>query len=200
MKIKEGEGVMSKKLSVTDELQKLCSSLEERYSRWDFLKKEGGSDPNYPDGVNLNLVRNHILWYKGKIITLCEENSIPLPEIFNKPIPDEVPYDYMVKANEIKSDTEKYIAVLKNNKELSYINNNVSQLTSSEKEKTRATYVLARYTALKSAFENNDLVYMRCILKSTEPFCETIYNTAEEIRKLFNSKTRAFTPVQMSLF
>ena len=35
--------------------------LDAEYKHWDDLKKNGCSDPAWPDGVNLNLVRNHIM-------------------------------------------------------------------------------------------------------------------------------------------
>lgn len=39
--------------------------LDAEYKHWDDLKKNGCSDPAWPDGVNLNLVRNHIIyWYR----------------------------------------------------------------------------------------------------------------------------------------
>ena len=39
--------------------------LDAAYKHWDDLKKNGCSDPAWPDGVNLNLVRNHIIyWYR----------------------------------------------------------------------------------------------------------------------------------------
>ena len=41
--------------------------LEKAYAQWESLYQQGGSDPFYPDGVNLNLVRNHILYFKRQI-------------------------------------------------------------------------------------------------------------------------------------
>ncbi len=38
--------------------------MDAEYKHWDDLKN-GCSDPAWPDGVNLNLVRNHIIyWYR----------------------------------------------------------------------------------------------------------------------------------------
>ena len=41
--------------------------LEKAYAQWESLYLQGGSDPFYADGVNLNLVRNHILYFKRQI-------------------------------------------------------------------------------------------------------------------------------------
>lgn len=47
--------------------ENLLDKLAKAYDQWENLQKQGGSDPFYPDGVNLNLVRNHILYYKQRI-------------------------------------------------------------------------------------------------------------------------------------
>ena len=41
--------------------ENLLEELKKAYAQWESLYKQGGSDPFYPDGVNLNLVRNHLL-------------------------------------------------------------------------------------------------------------------------------------------
>lgn len=50
------------------------AELEKAYAHWQDLYEHGGSDPTWPDGVNLNLVRNHIINYKRQI----EETYPPL--------------------------------------------------------------------------------------------------------------------------
>ena len=37
------------------------------YEHWEHFKKYGGSDPNYDDSVNMNLTRNHIIYYKNEM-------------------------------------------------------------------------------------------------------------------------------------
>ena len=54
--------------------------LEKAYAQWESLYKQGGSDPFYPDGVNLNLVRNHILYFKRQI----EETHLMENIVFNE--------------------------------------------------------------------------------------------------------------------
>ena len=66
------------------------------------LKKNGCSDPAWPDGVNLNLVRNHIIyWYR-----LLRERTSQTVQLSmfdagmdlrnERPLPPEVPDKYMV--------------------------------------------------------------------------------------------------------
>ena len=69
---------------------------------WHQLMEEGSSDPCWPDGCNLNLVRNHIIYYDrilrektaaDKQISLFDDTSDPSP---NSQIPPRVPETYMV--------------------------------------------------------------------------------------------------------
>ena len=43
----------------------------------------------------MNLVRNHILYYRVKIEEICKETGMPLPEEYFLPVPPEVPENYM---------------------------------------------------------------------------------------------------------
>ena len=38
--------------------------LRKSYQNWEYLSHFGGHDPGWPDGVNMNLVRNHIIYEK----------------------------------------------------------------------------------------------------------------------------------------
>ena len=69
--------------------------LEKAYAQWESLYKQGGSDPFYPDGVNLNLVRNHILYFKRQI-----EETQPLyknTEVYRRELPPQVEDSYMAR-------------------------------------------------------------------------------------------------------
>lgn len=67
---------MAKKSKTPQEqMQEAVAELVERYNRWQDLYKNGCFDPNYCDGVNLNLVRNHIHFAKRKIEKLVEEHK-----------------------------------------------------------------------------------------------------------------------------
>lgn len=54
---------MSRKNRETD----YAAVLESDYARWNELFTKGGSDPSWSDGVNLNLVRNQIIYDKQKL-------------------------------------------------------------------------------------------------------------------------------------
>ena len=82
-----------KTLTPKEALAKLeVEYIQERHD-WEFIYKYGCSDPFWPDGSNLNLIRNHCIFYKQEMERICKEHSLPLPETL--PLPDEVSEDYM---------------------------------------------------------------------------------------------------------
>lgn len=68
--------------------------IEERED-WKYINEHGCNDPSWPDGSNMNLVRNHILYSREKIEEICKETCMPLPEEYFLPVPPEVPETYM---------------------------------------------------------------------------------------------------------
>ena len=101
---------MARKKEFKDVRQLLTENLEKAYERWDLLYKNGGSDPFWCDGTNLNLVRNHILYYREQ----CEEVLEPkdYPEAYHKELPPVVPDDYMAKKGEIMQDAQNLYLTL----------------------------------------------------------------------------------------
>ena len=78
----------------------LRAKLHESFDRWDYLLKHGCQDPFWPDGVNMNLVRNHIIWYYRQIEELAQEDTQmslfgPTLRSTDRPVPPEVPDNYM---------------------------------------------------------------------------------------------------------
>lgn len=47
-------------------LEELVRELERDYARWEQVYMAGSKDPFWPDGVNANLCRNHILCGKDE--------------------------------------------------------------------------------------------------------------------------------------
>lgn len=65
-------------------------------SHWKSINENGCSDPAWADGYNMNLVKNHILYYKKKISELCSTEDFRIPEEYYLPTPPEVDNNYMV--------------------------------------------------------------------------------------------------------
>lgn len=90
----------------------LISEIEREIQHWKDMKEHGCSDPFCCDGLNMNLTRNHILYYKNQIYDLCIENEILIPDIVNVPTPPKVNNTYMAdlncdRANNFRRNHEK---------------------------------------------------------------------------------------------
>ena len=80
-------------------LEQLNAELEKSYSQWENLRTHGGSDPFYPDGVGMNLVRNHIIWWKKHIEEKMQEGQTSMFDTagaYSRPTPQKVPDNYVV--------------------------------------------------------------------------------------------------------
>ena len=85
-----------KKKKSEEELQELVEDCTERYVRWHTLRTEGGADPYWSDGINLNLLRNHIKYAKHQIKEHCAKHGLVIPAIYYRPMPPEMPNDFYV--------------------------------------------------------------------------------------------------------
>lgn len=97
--------------------------------RWKAVKENGCNDPFWPDGTNMNLIRNHIIFAKRRLLDVCIENNIPVPEEYYMPTPPVVDDDYManLKQKERVKRLREMNAQLKTDKP-SYLENQMSLL------------------------------------------------------------------------
>lgn len=68
-----------KKEKAEQQLQNLCQEAKDTIARWKSHKENGCSDPFYPDGVNMNCLRNHLIYYKRQIKEICTKHGMTLP-------------------------------------------------------------------------------------------------------------------------
>lgn len=61
-------------------IPELQQRIKDSFKRWEKLRRRGTTDPFWPDGTNMNLVRNHIFYDQGVLRELCQtENVKPCP-------------------------------------------------------------------------------------------------------------------------
>lgn len=77
------------------ELDRLRKELLNDIARWQNINEHGCSDPHWTDGVNMNLVRNHIIHNKHNILEFCQETGESLPGEYYLATPPEVSSRYM---------------------------------------------------------------------------------------------------------
>lgn len=159
--------------------------LAESFARWDFLCENGGSDPSWSDGVNLNLVANHIDYYKKKI-----EEEYPdggYPEIYYRPTPEKVDGDYMAKPDEIRAAARKSLKTYKANENYRYILSHISLLDSKEQKCFSLLNVASYVSHLEDCIRKDDLIYQRLHLDA-DRYLESFKRCADQMRELLSQK------------
>ena len=83
-------------------VQQIQAEIDREFQEWNNIACSGCQDPSWPDGVNMNLVRNHIIyWYKLMDEQQGTDTQTSLfdgqaPEMPRRPVPPEVSNQYMV--------------------------------------------------------------------------------------------------------
>lgn len=102
-----------KKKTPEQELKELCKDIRQEIDDWEYINQNGCDDPFWPDGTNMNLTRNHIIYDKRRIMKICKKHNISLPEEIYLPTPPEVDDYYMASLKNKRriqriSDGEKF--------------------------------------------------------------------------------------------
>ena len=171
-----------------------AGQLEERFARWDFLYQHGGSDPTWSDGVNLNLVRNHIIYYK-KLIKDSYQDSV-YPDIYYRDTPPEVDQNYMARADEIRTNAQNSLEIYQSDPHYLYCKKYARELTAKGLKRFPVENVLGYVSGLKDAIAADDLITMRRH-EDANRYLDSFARCESEIRKMFSE--RELDP-QMSLF
>ena len=137
----------------------LTKSLQDGFDRWDHLNKYGGSDPSWADGVNMNLVRSHIMYYKSQMEN--KYGSGDYPDIYYRETPPEVSPDFMANPEQIRADAAAALQVIESDENLKYIRENIGGLTDKQRQALCVGAVLGYVQNLKSYIAEDDLVSMR---------------------------------------
>ena len=87
---------MGKQRSAADQIAQLEAQVQRDIERWNDIRANGCNDPFWPDGMNLNLKRNHIIYGLRQIAQL--DQSERQLSVFDMPcmIGDEIEKDSRV--------------------------------------------------------------------------------------------------------
>lgn len=102
-----------KEQSVANQIAHYEQEIERERSHWNALNERGGNDPFWPDGVNMNLVRNHIIYYLRQLqelrrdsvqLSMFEDSSdySAIPHQSDPRIPPLVDSDYMAPGHTLR--------------------------------------------------------------------------------------------------
>lgn len=89
--------MVNRKRDLRMTIQALIKEIKASYKYWYEIAEYGCSDPFWPDGANMNLVRNHIIYFKNQLINQAEEEQQSIPPEVYWAIPPEVPNSFMVR-------------------------------------------------------------------------------------------------------
>ena len=149
------------KKSLVEEIETMEMQCRQSYEQWDNIFANGCQDPFWEDGVNLNLVRNHIIYYQNRITDLCEENGYFKPEICFREPPLKVDQHYMAKKAEIEQAACNSLQDIEQNKDYLKLLAFESKLSDEQQKTVSYSAVLGYVNHLKSAICTKDYVAMR---------------------------------------
>lgn len=155
--------------------------LRESFDHWQNLYEYGGQDPFWPDGVNLNLVRNHIYYYKRKIEETMEPKAYP--EIYHRARPPEVPDNYIARADEIREKANASLALYLSDGNYQYLSKRIDSLDPKQAKELSVRNVLGYAAGLEIAIEEDDLVTMRRH-RNPDTYLSSFASCAEKVKNL----------------
>jgi hypothetical protein len=178
------------------ELKKSTQELKDSFNSWEHLRIYGGSDPNWEDGCNMNLVRNHIFNEKRKIKELCEEKGLELPEIYYKEIPPKVDQKYMARADEIRENAKVALKEYKANEDYQYLLKAINMLNKRQIDQTAIDNVIGYCSGLEYYIKEDDLVAMRRH-ERYERYLDSFENCRKRVEEILEEESKEG---QISLF
>lgn len=171
----------SKRRKNTPSVESLIQSIENTYASWEKYRDEGGSDPSWADGVNMNLLRNHIIYYRKQLEELSENGE--RPDILNRALPPEMPNDYMANADEIREAAGKSLEVYRSNPTYQWCIEQAKRIPEKLLKKTVIPNILGYVSGLESSIRNDDLVSMRRH-RDPQGYMDSFERCKQEIEKL----------------
>ncbi len=186
------------------ETENLTEELTKSFERWDYLREYGGSDPSYADGTNMNLVRNHIMYYKQKIMEQYGSDYEKYPEVIYRETPPEVKENYMARAGEIRDGAAQALEYYLSDPNFHYLLANKDMLSEKEAKQISLQNVLGYASGLARAIKDGDLITMRRHAGRPESYLESFAQCAAKMMKLMDGKKKEPEQVQekgqLSLF
>ena len=99
-----------RKLKEAEELEKYEKEFDREYAQYFHVLLHGSTDRFYADGVALDLMRNHLLYYKANAECLAKKMGVPLPaKIDGRIIPCKMPINLLIRGGENLEVKLKYM-------------------------------------------------------------------------------------------
>ena len=137
----------------------------------------------------MNLVRNHIKYYKNKMVEEYGTDYEKYPEIFYREVPPEVDQNYMARAGEIKDGAAQALESYISNPNFHYLIANKDMLTEKEAKQISLSNVLGYVSGLAKAIKDGDLITMRCHANGLG-YQESFAQCASQMMKIIDEKRK----------
>lgn len=137
--------------------KQLGKEIRDSKKRYEDLRVHGGSDPFWSDGVNMNLCRNHVMYFRKQVETELDPENYP--EEYFLEIPAEVSVHYMADPDGIRSRSTAALEVLKENQDFQYLRSKLSG--DLDKETSQCMNPVRYVLGMEDAIRRDDLVVMR---------------------------------------
>lgn len=156
-----------------------AAALENSFARWDYIREHGCSDPFWADGVNMNLVRNHIMYYKQQ---LSEEATLfLLPKAYYREVPPEVDNNYMARPDEIRQNAVRSMQIIDADENLKFVQQQSVHLTEKQLKQLCIPAILGYAENLRRAISEDDLLTMRRY-ENPNGYLESFQSAAQKLR------------------
>ena len=162
----------------------LDDKLKREYQQWEYYYTHGGSDPFWADGCNMDLIRNHIIYYKKQM-----EEAGELTDIYYRELPPEVDRDYMARADEIRANAKKSLIAYKSHPDYQYLIKAIKSLNKRQIESTCINNVIGYARGLEIYIGSDDLVSMRRH-EQPERYFDSFVSCRKNVEKILGEKPR----------
>ncbi len=155
--------------------------LEKAHRHWEDIYENGCFDPSWPDGTNLNLVRNHMFYYQRKIEELYGDSE--KPAVYYEEVPDKVNEDYMARKDEIIQRAAEFYVKCSKMQEVQDLLQVADYLSEKDMSQLNIAIDINRCKSLEKAIVEDDYVTMRNLSWNAE---ERIQEIKEAHERLIN--------------
>ncbi len=173
--------------------EELAEKLEERFARYDDVLENGCFDPSWADGMNLNLIRNQIIYFKTKIENNLSEDDYP--EIYYRKTPALVDYEYMARPDDIRVQAHDVLKLFNSYFYLDELKSAKYYMDKKQLIETGIQRSLNRISVLERAVKEDDLVSMRRISANPQQVMKEMEQAYHHLCKFNMEEER-----QISLF
>lgn len=159
----------------------LKEKLQDDFKRWDTLLNQGGNDPFWNDGYNMNQKRRHIINDKMQLKEHFPETEFP--EEYYRPLPPIMPDSYIARAGEIWYNALKTHQIYQQNEDYKYLCSIKECISEEIKKKSCIDAVIGYVEGLKRALTEKDFLSIRRH-ETAASYLESFHKCREDVGEL----------------